>query len=425
MERLNYFNPYTSKQGNNEDRLTRSFLVLLKYSPACFSFFYESVLQQDRNAALPILSSQINEDIQFKTQVGSIQFETELLLSILITNDELLPTRKIEPINRGAVYDGVITVGSKISFIIETKPERDHVWEDQLCPSIHHISEDVDVIEYPVVITWSSIIKWLNEFITSNIYHYTERQVANDFLSLIHSNFSYLNPYDEYAYCKKNTSLIQKRTESILKSIVKDDSLVRNHSGWGYFIETLEYKGIRKIGLIYKPEDQILELSMYFGDTQGQAKAYYPTEVSIKDFHEKSWIVYGNFHLATIASNLVYFYTAFSELENYMSYWNEHGNGLKQIRKHNELVTYLDNLIQKNIIPKNQNDLADRILNTNIDNVNICPGIGFIFCYSLEDAESLDKGSTLQKDLISKIRYCINENIGENCDFLKKDSDLE
>lgn len=353
--------------------------MLLKYSPACFSFFYESILKRDKKNILPSWSSLINEDLQFKTQVGSIQFETEILISILITNDTLIPTRKIEPINRGATYDGVITIGNNISFIIETKPDKNHVWEDQLCPSISHVTEDVKVIEYPIVLKWSSIIKYLNEFINSNIYHYTERQVANDFLSLMHSSFSHLNPYDEYSYCKKNTSLIQKRTERILKSIVKDEALVRNHTGWGYFIETPEYKSIRKIGLIYKAEAQILELSMYFGDTQGQAKAYYPTPVSIEEFHQEKWIVYGNFHLATVASNLVYFHSEPSELKNYISYWNKNGKGLKQIRNHSRLVTYIDNLVKKKLIPNNKIGLTDKILTTKIVNVNIYPGIGFIF----------------------------------------------
>ncbi|APQ18784.1 hypothetical protein [Maribacter hydrothermalis] len=420
MERLNYFNPYSSKQDHHEDRLTRSFLVLLKYSPACFSFFYESILLE--NKTLPLLSSQINEDIQFKTQVGSILFETELLLSILITNDTLLPTRKIEAVERNAVYDGVITVGNKVSMIIENKPEKNNVWEDQLCPSEKHLSEDIKIIETAVVITWSSIIKWLNEFVNSNMFNYTERQVANDFLSLIQSNFSYLNPFDRYAHCKGNTSLILKRTENLLKSIVNDESLVRHHLGWGYFIETLSFGSIRKIGLIYKPENKVLELSLLFGDTQGQAKAYYPTNVNIKDFKEKKWIVYGNFHLATVASNLVYFYPKGVDLEKYLTYWNNHGMHLRQVRGHENLTSYLDTLFQDGIIPRNDNQLEDKILKTNIVNVNICPGIGFIYQYPLDKIEALDIDTNLQEDLISKIKYCIKENINESCNFLKNNN---
>tara|TARA_R110002049_G_scaffold183512_1_gene351465 strand:+ start:179 stop:1474 length:1296 start_codon:yes stop_codon:yes gene_type:complete len=416
MDRLNYFNPYSSKQDHHEDRLTRSFLVLLKYSPACFSFFYESILQQNKN--LPLLSSHINEDLQFKTQVGSILFETELLLSILITNDILEPKRKIRPRDRGAVYDGVITIGNTISIIIETKPEKNHVWENQLCPSKNHLSEDVKIIDTPVVITWSSIIKWLNEFTNSNMFHYTEKQVASDFLSLINSNFSYLNPFDRYAYCKCNTVLILKRTEHLLKSIVNDETLVRHHLGWGYFIETVSFGSIRKIGLIYKPERKVLELSLYFGDTQGQAKAYYPTKVNIEKFRNKNWNVYGNFHLATVASNLVYFQTEDVNLQKYIDYWNIHGSNLKQIREHQKLINYLEILHLKGIIPRNAGDLQEKILNTNIKNVNVCPGVGFIFRYPIAKAEEMDMGAELQNDLISKIKFCIKENINQSCDFL-------
>lgn len=419
MEKLNYFNPYTSKQIHHEDRLTRSFLVLLKYSPTCFSFFYESILNQIKNYRIPFLSSLINEDVQFKTQVGSILFETEFLLSILITNDSIDLNGKIVPIERRAVYDGVVTIGKKMSLIIETKLEKNRVWQNQLCPSINHLSEDIEIIEKPIVLTWSSIIMWLNEFVGSDKFHYTERQIANDFLSLIQSNFSYLNPFDRYVYCKGNTSLILKRTENLLRSIVNDESLVRYHNGWGYFIETLYFGSIRKIGLIYKPERRVLELSLFFGDTQGQAKSYYPTNVSIKACQEENWLIYANFHLATVASNLVYFYTEEKDLEKYISYWNENGAYLKQIRGHQNLKDYMEKLFREAIISRNDSDLKERIFKTNIMNVNICPGIGFIYPYPLEKAEELDDGSRLQDDLIAKIKYCIKENINLSCDFLK------
>tara|TARA_R110002051_G_scaffold325756_1_gene430876 strand:+ start:5732 stop:7006 length:1275 start_codon:yes stop_codon:yes gene_type:complete len=423
LERLNYFNPYSSKTERHEDRLTRSFLVLLKYSPSCYSFFYESIIENCPTDKLPSLRSQINDDIQFKTQVSSISFDTEKLLSILITNESYIPTQIIKPIERGATYDGVISIGKKMSIIIETKPDKNHVWENQLCPSSNHISEDLEIIEKPVVITWSSIINWLNEFCSCLRYQFTERQVANDFLNLINSQFSYLNPFDTYARCKGNTSLILKRTENLLKSIVNDEALVRNHQGWGYFIETLGFSSIRKIGLIYNENKGFLELSLYFGDTQGQAKSYYPTKVSSTEFKSNNWIVYGNFHLATVASNLVYFQS--DKIEDYISYWNKNITTIKQIRNHKKLYNYLKLLYEKGIVSKNENDLKNKILNTNIVNVNICPGIGFIYRYSMSKAAELDLDFSLQIDLIKNIKYCIKENINSDCNFLKDINNLD
>ena len=76
--------------------------------------------------------------------------------------------------------------------------------------------------------------------------------------------FNYLNPFDRYSRCKGNTSLILKRTENLLKSVVNDEALVRNHQGWGYFIETLDFTSIRKIGLIYNENEQFLELNFFY-----------------------------------------------------------------------------------------------------------------------------------------------------------------
>jgi len=109
MERLNYFNPYKSKSEYHEDRLTRSFLVLLKSSPSCYYFFYESILEKCSEKKIPSLRSQINDDIQFRTQVQNIQFDTEKLLSVLITDEELKPNNKIVAIDRVATYDGIIS----------------------------------------------------------------------------------------------------------------------------------------------------------------------------------------------------------------------------------------------------------------------------------------------------------------------------
>ena len=43
MKRLNYFNPYQSKEGHHEDQLTRAYLVLMKYSSHAFFTFIEYV----------------------------------------------------------------------------------------------------------------------------------------------------------------------------------------------------------------------------------------------------------------------------------------------------------------------------------------------------------------------------------------------
>ena len=220
MNRLNYFNPYNSKSEYHEDRLTRAFLIVLRYSPAAFSFFYETVLALSvHKEELPLLSAYIDNQLDFETQVGSTQFETAKLLSILITDDDYAPTVKIAPVDRGAVYDGIITLGNELAMIIETKPNRGHVWQEQLCPSMHHLGEDTMVLAHPVVLKWYTIIKWMNQFINSDRYHFTEKSIVSDFLAFVDSNFGYLNPFDGFHLCKRDHGLIYKRIQNILNRL--------------------------------------------------------------------------------------------------------------------------------------------------------------------------------------------------------------
>lgn len=393
-------------------------MVMLKYSPDCFNFFYDCIYQNSAHRdILPTSTSLIGEDIQFKTQVGSIQFETSRLLSVLITNDEYVPNIEIKPIKRGATYDAVITMGEDLSVIIETKPNRDHVWDQQLCPSAEHVSEDVEVIDKPVVLTWHTIISWLTKFIRSDRHNYAERQVASDFLGLIQSNFSHLNPFNRLDLCGGNHSLIYKRIESILKSIVVDEELIKFHYGWGFYIELPpEYKAIRKIGLILAKNNRI-ELSLYFADTQGQGRALYPTNFDLDLFEQQGWFIKPNFHFAFMTSNKIWFQSI--NKVRYIQYWNENSKQLRQLPSHDKVKSYLSNLVEKDIVIDQPEQMQKIIYNSNMNKINVCPGLGFLYRYEIHEAEQLDREGKFESELKSKIQRCLKEVLNKEPAFLK------
>jgi hypothetical protein len=86
------------------------------------------------------------------------------------------------------------------------------------------------------------------------------------------AHFAHLNPYDSFHQCKRNPELLSRRINNLLKSISLDESTVKYHRGWDFYIQT-PYDQIQQIGLIPSQNENGLniELSMYFADTQSQA----------------------------------------------------------------------------------------------------------------------------------------------------------
>jgi hypothetical protein len=419
MDRLNYFNPYASKSESHEDRLTRAFLILLKYSPTCLNFFYNYILKSTTHRdELPDASSLLQEDIQFGTQVGSAQFETSRLLSILITNESYQPKIKIEGNERDAVHDGLITIGDDLSLIIETKPNTNDVWEAQLCPSKKDLSEEVEVLPTPVVLTWHEIISWLHQFTHSERHHYAEKQLASDFLDLVQRSFSYLNPYDRLDLCGDNEGLIKKRNQYLLKSIVNEKEMVKYHNGWGYYIELpSSYKSIRKVSLILT-KDQKIELNLYFADTQGQGKALYPIELDIDYFEQNGWEVIPNFHFSFMTSSKIWFES--EDKNKFVSYWNENYDSLKQLQGHDHIRSFLANLVENEVVVDKPEEMQQRIYSSKMHKLNVCPGLGLIYSYDLEKAKEMDKKSALAADLREKISFCLKGVLKKEPTFLSE-----
>jgi hypothetical protein len=141
MDRLNYFNPYQSKDAHNEDQLTRAYLTLLRHSYHAFATFYEyCVYNHQLDAAkeehrIPLFDL-LGMGWELSTQKGNPLIETEWLLSVLITDTHLKDNYSaLEKSDRNARYDGIITFGNKLTLIIEVKPRFNNVWYGQLRPS--------------------------------------------------------------------------------------------------------------------------------------------------------------------------------------------------------------------------------------------------------------------------------------------------
>ena len=415
MDRLNIYNPYESKETNHEDQLTRAYLILLKYSFHAFFAFFDYCRDkfelENKKHSLSLLEC-MEKDWTIDTQRGNPEIETDYLLSILITDKNIKNESPISPSDRNARYDGIITFGSKLTMIIENKPKSDYVWFDQLNPSKQNLSEDTIVYEESVVLEWKEIIKHLNSLKSVSTISGYEKIMFDDFLSFVDKKFSYLNPYDYFSLCKNDKSLLGRRIENILKSIVRGSIEIKYHQGWGYYIDA-PFEQITKIGLILyddlgKKNDWSLGLEFHFGQTQNQARSLYNSDINISNlemFDDCEW--YPVFHVSFMSTTLVTFESPSSiSIKEYTDYWinKNKKDPICQLGR-DKVKGYLDSLAKDNIIvydTDKQKEMDDVFFATERQSLNICPEFYLVFYIPAQTAIEKDNKTGELKELISK-----------------------
>ncbi|WP_276484666.1 hypothetical protein [Paraflavitalea pollutisoli] len=420
MERLNYFNPYQSKEGYHEDQLTRAHLVVLKHSFHAFSIFVDyckskltlDLSKEEKSFALCEL---VEHGWQIETQKSNPVIESDWLASVLITDLPIKTTVSgLAVSDRYARYDGLITFGDQLTFIIENKPNSANVWFGQVEPSREGLSSETKVYQNPIILEWKEIVRQLSHLLKLPSVAGYEKMMIEDFLAFIDHRFPFLNPYDAFHLCKGNQQLIYRRIQNLLKSIVINEDSVKYHYGWGFYIET-PYPEIRQIGLIYgvKENEWWLDLSLFFGDTQTQAKAFYAASPKV-DHLSEDWEVSANFHVAFRSSNLVWFEDV-PDPKKYVSFWTENSHEIYQQKKET-VREYFDWLKEEGVIivgAEDERKLQDKFYRTAMQALNICPGFGAIYTVTGKEAEEFDSKNELGNLLL--------RSIGEGLRIIGKD----
>ena len=432
MERMNIFNPYVSKDPGHEDHLTKAYLVLLKHSPHVFFSFFEycrsNLTVAGDEQALTVLDY-LQDDWIIETQKTNPDIETDGLLSVLITDENPHDNQFITPSDRNARYDGIITFGDKLTMIIENKPRSTNVWFDQLNPSKQNLHDEIKIYRNPVILYWKEIIKHLGFLRTISTISGFEKNMIDDFLAFVDEHHLYLNPFDRFSLCKGDSGLLNRRIENLLKSIVKDTDIVDEQRRWGYII-TLPFELIRMAGLIlenYNRNDNNwrLELSLTFGATQNLAKDLYKSNPDISMLNKlesEGWSLHNDFRVAKNAGNLVAFKSDM-DLRDYIQYWVENTDIIAQCKNQGKVKNLLNRLNSLGIINydnERQKEMNKKYFDTNMQKLNICPGITLIYKIQSNTALELDN----EKDelgvlLIKKLKQGL-AFAGINCEDIFK-----
>jgi hypothetical protein len=423
MDRLNYFYPYESKEAQHEDQLTRAYLSLLKHSFHAFSKFFkycrDKLALEKKEQSLPLFKH-IENDYTIYTQKGNPKIETDYLLSVLITDENIVNDSSISPSARDARYDGLIIFGSKLAMIIENKPISNNVWPEQLKPSRQNLSKGIAIYKNPAILEWKEIIKHLNSLQSISTISDCEKLMIDDFLNFVDKKFPFLNPYDNFSLCKNDKGLINKRISNILKSIVFEPKAIKYRINWGYYIDT-PFDQISNIGLILKPDESDengwhLELQLNFGDSQSQAKSFYRSSPNISKIKKSESLWFEKyFHVSFLSTGLVWF-TSNINAEKYIQYWIKNKDSIYQ-RKKDEVKSFLALLEKNNIIVYNmgeQKEMKTKFFSTKRSTLNICPGFGVIFCIYSKEA--------MEKDKLGKLVKIISDKIKEGLSIINLDS---
>jgi hypothetical protein len=206
------------------------------------------------------------------------------------------------------------------------------------------------------------------------------------------------------------------RAEQILKSIVKNKSLVKWHNDWGYYIQ-VPFAEIQMIGLIDKGSHY--ELSLYFGDTQRQSRAFYATNPKIERL-SKDLLVHGNFHFSSaFGKGLIWFES--DNPQQYIEFWRKnttllHRHNVSDARK---LISQLNKNRVIKLSGNKINELDNSIYHKKYSVLNINAGLGIIYKIPKTKIEN-DSLSELSKLLVSKINEGLSIIGKDGSKFLKQ-----
>jgi len=203
------------------------------------------------------------------------------------------------------------------------------------------------------------------------------------------------------------------RAEEILRFLVNDKSLVKGHNDWGYYIQ-VPFDEINMIGLIDKGDRY--ELSLYYGDTQSQSRAFYNINPKIERL-SKDWLVHPNFHFSSSFGKGLIWFKSDVNAQEYINFWKKNGELLHQYSIADAKLL-IDRFTANGIIQLNENkrsELNNAIFSKNYSVLNISAGLGVIYKIPKSQIEN-DSLSELKDLLVSKISEglsVINENGNE------------
>ena len=410
MDHLNFFNPFSHKEVGQEDPLTRAFLVLLRYEPQAQAIVLDLIREElTEYTSIPTLT-QMSRTADIMTQAVSLPQNIQRLVSVLITDEKIENLPCIEPIERGARYDGVLDYGDW-TFIIENKPSAGDVWQDQLKPAKSSLkgSTDVQVISRCVCLVWREIILRLGQLEQNQLLSHQGEIMLGDFLAMIDDEYSFLAPFKSFSLCKNDPDRLVKRCRLIVANIAKMVNLEvgnrRSRFPYIYYPEgiveeiDLESRSIRDVSKSWE-----LCINLWPADTVTQAKAFYAVvnRGMLLKLLDKGWDIRPNLHFSYMSTHLVWSFFE-TPIEDYLDIWMEkkHPYGQWTLEGHN-LDKLEKDFTRMGLIGAEVNEeLESKFAQTARNHINVIPGLHMTYKIDQEKAIEWERANSLESNLIT------------------------
>jgi hypothetical protein len=415
MDRLNYFEPYSSPP-EHENQLTRAYLVVLRLVPFALADFLtlvrEDQRRKDYDNLLPTLS-ELGEEVRAETQTRRLATDRNYGFSLLMTDEHFEPSEPVGVRGGEAVYDGVVTTNEHV-LTIENKPHVRDVWEGQLSPSLPDEYVPLEFEERaPLVVSWRQILDRLASLQGSEYLSPAGSGLVEDFLEYVGEYFPYLNPYSSFDVCGSNLYLLGQRCRQILEALGEEER-VQEKSKTNYLLE-LEGTPTREVYLRPDRDDEQglrIRASTHPGDLTGQARALYDRidrdEVARFADHTE-WAVSTNLHLSYRGTHLVYSSSEIG-LAEYIDYWKRHRSLIGQTRGDEQMNRRVRGLLDDGLLTNGDYAEFDQaFLQTEREHVNVNPGLNFIHWWPLEVARDRDDESD---QFVADVREAFNDVLG-------------
>jgi hypothetical protein len=431
MNRLNYFYPFDRKGAHFEDNATRALLALLRFVPFAQEVFVNLVRSAQRAAGepedrlLPALTEIGAGVTDLATQTGTLEVSDDtVVVSLVITDQQksFSGTVGLRPQGQDAIYDGVIYYAPNHVIVVEDKPNNKDVDEAQLDIARSSVPEGVTpcMARRKLCLTWPDLVARLvaaresdrsggsfgnrgdvgkRGCIGAQISG-AEALLVNDFEDYLSEQFPNLSPYQRFSMCRDDLYRLERRCRDIMRSVAP--SRLSPHRNWGWYLRAGE-------GPVLGPALSVREvdhkweivLQLYPGDTVNQARALYDEGNLNRNealaLREDGWSVSTNLHFQYIQSHL-FWAEGEASLEFYVDYWlarvrDPQVGRWRAIRRWEanewpEMERELQAL--RFISVADLNRLEQERVARGAIHLNVCPGLGFEFKWSREEALRLD-----------------------------------
>lgn len=411
MDRLNFFNPFNDKNIGHEDVLTRNFLLLIKSIPAVQTAFFELIriksneIIDEKLESIAIGDLKINEvytQVTSGTEIMNINKENNLL-SIIISDDEHETHHEVSTRENKARYDGVIMADPGWLFIIENKPSKENIWDNQLDPNLVD-AEGNHILKNPCCISWREVISILNNVLVNSTSSEIERTLISDFFEYVNETYPWLNPYDRFGRCGKNKRLLDNRCADVLKCVFNRKE-ISSLKGWKRYVNNSEKDNVVQY-VALDADDKNIYLWMYAGDTMSSARSFYDTVDidSVRLLMKKGYKIEPNFHISYQGTGLVWLSSILAGPIDYLNYWKTiaQQKEIKQIKRE-DLNVYYNELVNKRIVDPNDALVNEKLLSKNYPVFNIAPGCLFRYVWTIEEAVALDNKGKFEEDCRKRI----------------------